>query len=383
MNDKRRQIRTRVCRVADGFCEDNVRDTFDSITNRPTHEYMSTKEQTIDLGSGIKLSGLLIRFGMSMFSCLTLMWLALQLVEWFFKWKLLSNSGATGVTIAILSCALAALSYTFVYFYRSSIETQRKIIKREKIADLEQDKQLDKTIIANLHAAYKKERWEEVIKIGSVLSRPLWVTGKYNLRVEVGRLVEAAAAYNDRPHQQASALIDDLGWTKFVLGEVNEAKEYISHGISIAEKCDDYYMALKGYRHLSGISMEEDNLEEARKYLENSTDFAKKMKDGVRKKEVLAGVDVNMALLSFKEKKWKEALEKLEHAKNVYQTLKDEDREVKVYHYKGDILLEMGRINDAKDVYREGLSLAKQLSRKDCVLRNQIGLGKVATIKVT
>ena len=106
--------------------------------------------------------------------------------------------------------------------------------------------------------------------------------------------------------------------------------------------------------------------------------LAKQIKNEAKKQEVLAGIDVNTALLNFKERKWGIALEKLEHAQDLYQALSDKDRDVKIYHYKGDALYEMGSISDAKDVYREGLSLAKQLSRKDCILRNHIGLAKVA-----
>ena len=240
-----------------------------------THNNRATANQTIELGTGIDLFNLLIRFILSMVSCLTFLWLILSLGEWLLKWKLLDNSGAQGVILVVLTCALISILYTFIYYYKFSIDNQRKIIESIAISDFEQNKQLNETIIANLHIAFQEERWEEVIKIGSVLSRPLWVTGKYKLRVEVGKLVEAAASYNDRPHQQASALIDDLGWTKFVLGDVGAGKKYISHGISIAEKCSDSYMAHKGYRHLSAISMEEDNLEKARKYLQKSSECAK------------------------------------------------------------------------------------------------------------
>ena len=41
----------------------------------------------------------------------------------------------------------------------------------------------------------------------------------------------------------------------------------------------------------------------------------------------------------------------------------------------------MGKVPEAKDVYREGLAVTKQLSRVDGILKNQVGLAKVAMIE--
>jgi len=181
---------------------------------------------------------------------LALVWLLLEVGGWVLGWRLLANTGLLGAILVVSVCALGSSIYVLSHLYRQIGQLEAHASGTAMAEEPPKDVQLTETLIADLQTAYEEERWEEVIKIGSVLSRPLWVTGKYRLRVELGRLVEAAAAYSHRPGQQASALIDDLGWTQFVLGEVDEAKTRIDHGIRLAELSGNFHLACKG----TGIS---------------------------------------------------------------------------------------------------------------------------------
>lgn len=327
--------------------------------------------------SNISLGSLLLRFTVSMGSTIGFIWLVLSIGGWIFGWQLLAHTGFLGASLVVVLCAFLSILYVFVYLF---VELQKSpsFYERKENVDEKGDKQLTDTLMADLEAAYHEGRWEEVLKIGGVLSRPLWVTGKYKLRVRLGKLVEAAAAYSDRPIQQATALIDDLGWTKFALGEVEEAKRNILHGIGIANEAGSKYLAYKGYRHLSGIALENGSLNEAIEFHNRAEEFANQLLDGVAKQEALAGLQHNKALIEMKRRNWVDALREFQVAQKLYRDAGDNERYVKQYPLMGEVLYEMGRFGEAKDVFREGLSASRQESRKDGILQNNLGIAKIA-----
>lgn len=320
---------------------------------------------------------MLIRFAVSMGSSIAFIWLILGIGDWIFDWKLLAHTGIFGALVVVLLCAFASAIYVLVYLYQ---ELQKSALDKGQTDSTDErgDNQLTDTLMADLEAAYRDRKWDEVIKIGGVLSRPLWVTGKYRLRVKLGKLVEAASAYSHRTKEQASALIDDLGWTKFVLGEVDEAKSNVLHGIKIAEESNNLYLTYKGHRHLSEIAVEAGSLSEASTHYEMALKYAQQLPDGTLKQEAIAGLQLNKARMEIKRGNWEEALRELDAAEQLYQILGDNERRVKLYSFKGEVLYQMGQLKSAKDTYREGLSASKQESRKDSVLQNLLGVAKIA-----
>jgi tetratricopeptide (TPR) repeat protein len=306
-------------------------------------------------------------------SLLGFAWLLIQLCEWIFKKQPLKGSGLLGLLVVVLSGGfLAILSASFL-LYRDSRNppTSKQPLQPG-------DQQLTTALLEDVKLAYSRGDWEEVLKIGTVLSRPLWVTGKYRLRVELGKLVEAASAFENNHAQQAAALVDDLGWTLFALGDSSQAKTHIVHGISIAESQQNYYVVYKGYRHLSGICLSTGNITDAKTYHSKACEAAQRLEESPTKNEVLAGLYVNEALIEMENKDWGHAIENLDKASSMYAQLGDVDRRVKLYRFKGDALLAQGHVAEAKDIYRQGLALSKRESRKDGLLMNTIGLAKVA-----
>ena len=318
------------------------------------------------------------RFAAYIGSALAFTWLILEFVfGYIFKTEPLAGTGTLGILIVIAFCFALSFIISFRYFY-SQLKVYENVTTVDRIEAQSDEKQLEKTLIDELESAYNDEEWEEVIKIGSVLSRPLWTTGKYKLRVKLGKLIESAAAFSNHYTEQASALIDDLGWTNFILGNNKEAEKNINHGITIAEKNGDAYLVYKGFRHLSGIAMESGDLNQAIANHNKSKLFAEKISDIQQKQEILAGIYVNVALLKIKQCNWEKAYNDLDKAQNMFREMGDKDREAKLYHFKGDTLFGLGRFKDAKDVYRKGLAISKRESRKDAILWNTIGLGNIA-----
>jgi tetratricopeptide (TPR) repeat protein len=312
-----------------------------------------------------------IQFCLALASILGFFWVTIQLIQWLFKREPLHGTGLLGTLVLVSIGALLASFFVIFNLFRDTYRSRYVSMHGG-------DQQLTDTIMDDLRRAYNQQNWEEVLKIGTVLSRPFWITGKYKLRVELGKLVEAAAAYQHNYYQQASALIDDLGWTRFVLGETDQARLHISHGISLAEKVGNAYLVYKGNRHLSGIALSLGSMTDAEHYHVKAKDAALQIAESAVKQEALAGLHVNEALLHIERKNWPTALEEIAIAEGMYEGLRDEDRIVKLYQFKGGVLFELGRIKEAKDVYRQGLTASKKESRKDGILMNNLGLARVA-----
>lgn len=291
------------------------------ITIMVSRNVKPTKPVAIHSNLKPSLGAILWRFMISMVSVIGFVWLILGVGDWLFDGKLLANTGLLGASLITLLCAFVSTLYVLIYLYIEIQKLEIDTTTASEALNKQGDKELTDTLMQDIETAYKEERWEEVLKIGSVLSRPLWVTGKYKLRVRLGKLTESAAAYGKHPNQQASALIDDVGWTRFALGDASEAKNNILHGIRIAEECGNSFLAYKGYRHLSGITMENGNLTEATSYHDKSIEYAQKLQEGSSKQEALAGLHVNEALLEMKRHNWDKALQELEASQTLYRSL--------------------------------------------------------------
>lgn len=137
-------------------------------------------------------------------------WTLIEVGERSLDLPILEAAGIYGMVSFILASALGALLLTTHYLWQAANRNQSNG-RLAFAGEQPTDEQLSTTLLEDLGVAFGSEAWEEVLKIGSVLSRPLWVLGKYRLRIEVGRLVEAAAARSGHTVAQATALIDDLG----------------------------------------------------------------------------------------------------------------------------------------------------------------------------
>jgi tetratricopeptide (TPR) repeat protein len=244
--------------------------------------------------------------------------------------------------------------------------------------DLAHKQDVTTALVAEVQQAFSEKRWEEVIKIGAALSRPLWTTGRYPLRIQLGALVESAASFAGNTEAQSAALIDDLGWTKVALGRTEEGKEHIVHGLRLAQQSSNAYLKCKANRHLSGIEMRLSNFEEAERYLAEAKAAMSGIKDRRTRRELEANfLYVDGVLLQTK-RDFVGALSNLENAQQQFLENRDRDRAAKCFGAIGDIYLALKNVSAAKDSYRNGFSLAQQISRKDAELKCLDGLGRTA-----
>jgi len=233
-------------------------------------------------------------------------------------------------------------------------------------------------LLSDIREAHSNGRWTEVLRIGEVLSRPLWIIGRLKLRTEIGKYVEAAASHLERPVTQARALIDDLGWTFYELGDVNRATTNINAGKAIAEEAGLPDLVYKASRHLSGIAIFEGNFDDAKKHLTATKLLIDQIPDLEKRKEAEAGWRLNRGIffLSLGDK-GKEAEAELCAALAAYTEMGDRERAVKSLSYIGDALAQQESIQEAKDTYRKGITGASKEGRLDAEMRCQLGLGKL------
>jgi tetratricopeptide (TPR) repeat protein len=312
-------------------------------------------------------------------------WLILELVSYFLPEKPLAEyrvKGLAGVFIFGLFIGLAwelltlHRDYARTLKYLDNVSTENSILKKNLVASGNHD--AENSLIDLLRGAYSKRNWEEVVTLGRALSRPLWLTGRYQLRIEIGKLVESAAAFSDKPEIQASTLIDDLGWTSVALHRYEEAIQHIQHGLSVAQKANANGLVCRAFRHLAGIHVKRNEIKQAEIYAKSAEDALKDVTDPRERDELIAGLAYQRARELQSKGELAAALAALISAQEMFARLADRDRALKVYAPIGQVQLEMGDVAAAKDSFRRGLATARVSSRHDCELVNLKGLAEVA-----
>lgn len=237
------------------------------------------------------------------------------------------------------------------------------------------------TVISALHKELeellKNGQYQTILRRRENFSRSLWVEGKPNERIRLGKIAEEAAARLKDKKTQMGILIDDLGWTSVTMGKYKEAISYINHGMQLAEELKDYYWISKGYRHLAGIEMEARKYDNAKTEMEKALKSAKKIPDNNLKNEMLAGIYYGMSLMSLSNDELKKAKDYVDKSEELRLIVGDVSRIVKIYSLKGKIAEIQGNVRRAKDYYLEGLEEAKKNGRTDELIRNQLGLARI------
>jgi len=325
------------------------------------------------------------RVGLRAVGALAFWWLVLEVLDFFKVLPWIADYRLPGLSAFVGLVVLVTLGELCMFLRTQGVRLSGEIRKKdgqlaEHQAALETARQQDVTsaLVSEMQQAFNNQRWKEVIRIGSALSRPLWITGRYSLRIQLGKLVESAASYDRNPSAQAAALIDDLGWTKAALGRFDEARSSIEHGLKLAGESGQHYLVSKGNRHLAGIATKLSRLEDAHAFLVRARAAALAVDDPRLKSELEASFCYSEAVQQRKQSLYPEALKNFEEAQRLFSVLGDQDRSVKCFGSMGDIYLLTQNIPAAKDSYRTGLVVARQVSRKDAELRCLRGLADTA-----
>ena len=228
-------------------------------------------------------------------------------------------------------------------------------------------------VIQQIQDAYNNKNYNEVCRIAPILSRYLWLSGQYKLRIDIGKLVVDSAAYAEKSDLRASYYIDDLGWTTFITGDEGKAKTYIQDGLRIANEVRNHYLSAKAHRHLASIYRRNNRICEAKNELSLSVSEANNITDEREKNEMLSSLIFSEAKLLFESKDEtdkRKSVTAFERALNAFNANNDIDRAVKVHVLLGNAYLNLGDIGKAQSKYEEGLDAAYVIGRYDEIKAN-------------
>ena len=275
--------------------------------------------------------------------------------------------------------------FAFVGFVNSILWALRRAAKRisqveeSAITEIDAGSKLPNELTALVEGSFKQKDFVEVVRIGSQLSRPLWLSGSYKERAQIGEWIADSAATLAMPKEQAAALIDDVGWTNAVLNNVEKAEQNIEFGIKIALDNQLYYLAAKGERHLAGICYKyKRDYEVADEHFKAALEHAEKIEGESRRREMIAGIQFGQAEYFISIKDFEKALAPAQNSQKEYQSLKDQDeRIVKSYSQLGRIYLGLSNLNEAENSFHAGFGKAAALRRKDEMIINRFGMAQI------
>ena len=113
---------------------------------------------------------------------------------------------------------------------------------------------LSRELLSAVTKLHVQKDYVGALRFSVLLSRPLWLGGLLEERLENGTIMESCASHENRVDLQIQALIDDMGWTNYQLDNVKEAYVNIKHGVRLAKENKYFFWAAKGERHLAGLA---------------------------------------------------------------------------------------------------------------------------------
>jgi len=223
----------------------------------------------------------------------------------------------------------------------------------------------------------KARNYADVIRIGVALTRPLFEEGKFTTRLEIGKIIEEAAALSGRRDVQVVALIDAIGWSLVELGEFDEARRRIEHGITLTEETGQLSYRSKGERHLGVICRRNGNYDGAHTYYEKSMQTAESVTVQQERDELIAGLNYAFASLYFYRGDLAKSMEFVDKSIASFTQIKDEYRLNMSYVLKGDLQFRLNMNEKARDTFRGVLQRADTNTEKLQVVRSSLGLAEV------
>jgi len=296
--------------------------------------------------------------------------------------------------ITLLICIIIGLSAWLLRLYRTRVIVEIPCDDDILISDL----------IESLKKQLAKNKYQEVINIGHILNKPLFTIGKYELRLEIGMLVnKAAVAQSARLEADNAAqdrldkckeiemieLIDSIGWMKIEMGDSNGRAD-IERGrlIAMALKTDKgkFYEA-KAYRHFGAIERRNHNWQKALEYNDKSLEITEKISDDQLKTEAIAAAHYARAFVFKGQNDYESALTFLEESISNFEKLTDNDKKTmklcmakeakaRFLFYSKQKENDYETISTAKKLFEEALAVAEQNMLRLEMIRCYIGLAE-------
>lgn len=277
------------------------------------------------------------------------------------------------IYLILVHCILAG--FIALYFRQLIKFTDTTNIEEEIIN--ETDSLLADELISSLKAALNSKKYLEVIRIGTALSKPFFVSGNYKAKLNIGLLVEEAAASINDEQIQMVELIDSIGWMYVELGDLERGEKNIRHGMQYAIRNDNQFYVSKSNRHLGAILRRKEDYQNAEWYYELSLEDAEKIKDDNKKAEAIAGTNYAQALLYFHTKQFQKALEFIDFSIGKFESINYHEKIIMAKTTKAQIFFALDKVSDSKDLFRTSLAEAEKRTLRLEMTRCFIGLTKI------
>ncbi|MCM1118342.1 MAG: hypothetical protein NC543_03185 [bacterium] len=344
-------------------------------------------------------------FILSIFASLNILWLLVQIIDYFFLTDVLKNCMFIGSLIIIFSFIIPGVIELEEYW-------KRKVLKRtfhDSLSSLDEKIEVYKKIIDRcifnidddillkcILVEKEEKNWEEVICIGKISSELYWRISRYKLRIKNGEIMLDAIRniQNDDENEnmqllKAKILIDDIGYTLAELDiqhYAEKARENIEEGLSIAKCKSDYFLISKAYRHLAGTYLKEirlmtgqdvliqDKINCCVKYYEMACEESNKITDNYEKKRMKAFLKYLHGNILYVQGSWFDAWEEYILSKKQFERIKDFGSAVKIYYRIGNVYEKQKVKSKAINTYIDGFNESQKLERNDQVMKNGLAI---------
>lgn len=219
--------------------------------------------------------------------------------------------------------------------------------------------------------------YEKACFLNQFASRYLQITGQYATRIRFGSLtLDIANKVQDRSYY-SRILIDDLGWTNYLLYLQTSTEQYkqkaiynIGKGIESAIKQENYIIVAKGKRHLASIHRLEGELRKTEELLKSAKEYLQRVENPSEGEELEVDLTLSESKLLFekykklkrksdKDRLLRNCIEKACTAESFYEKNNDDERLIKVYKFLAQVYLETNNDDEARN-YRNRQELAIQ-----------------------
>lgn len=316
----------------------------------------------------------------------TSLWTILEIVNYYATKEIFKGSSNFWVIFIVIPVTLAII-YVFAVKKTGELKRIIKEIKaantqdneiirfyRNIIADSIEDIQNNHSdaLLADVEKAKTRKNWQEVIRLCKHGSRLSLMLSKYNLRIKYGEyIVDAAKAITDI-ETEAMALIDCFGWSYVKLNDDMNAKTSINNGLELIKESKSQFalvLKCKAYRHLAGISIKNQDKNEAQNYRELFEKTLKKLK-GYNKKIMQASLYLLDGDIYKLRAMHEDAKRKYEEARKLFLKYNDEERAVKTRYKLGNINNIMGQHPQAIEQFLFGFYESERIGRIDELFKN-------------
>jgi tetratricopeptide (TPR) repeat protein len=306
-------------------------------------------------------------FGVVLFTFITGV---LTLLSVFFKsiQKILTDYG--------LLCFICCLSFAiFVSLVYLIIKLLQLINNRSTIGKTREQMYL--SLKNDLQYFAKNGKHIDVIRLGTSISRALWLCMEYEHRVKIGDIVYDSACHENDDKTKAKVLIDDIGFTNIVLENYNVGVENIERGIEIAKRINEWFYVSKGYRHLANYSLfyeQQPSVDKIISLLENAKSFIEKIKNNDEIIESNLSIEYAYTEFYYYNKNFDKAEASCMNVREKYNEIQDYDRKCKTYSQLGKIYLGTKTYHEAKEQFLEGIALCNKRNREDELIKCYMGM---------